>query len=356
MVKMVQLRILILGDIGESLKLEMSVENGDQFGDDEGDEINEDQGNNHGTMGDDGMSEIQSEGGFGSNESNSNSSSDDSNSDDDDDLPDTIVHRYSLRNQGGENILQNLKSQNEGLRAGQKLARELKRLETHSKILGTDDTDDSNDEGDKNKLETREEIADLGLDEMAMINVVESSTRKESQIPRGFQQAWWWQDEEVREKWRNAVRKEFHEMIKRGVWRRTKKTEVPRNRRLVGHRWVFTIKRDGRYRARLVALGYSQIPGLDFMENFAPVASDVTFRILLTVLLSNPEYTATCIDVTTAFLYGEIGRRNIYDASTRVHREYRRSNRGGRLCRASKTNLWARTVGQTILEEICGGT
>ena len=31
----------------------------------------------------------------------------------------------------------------------------------------------------------------------------------------------------------------------------------------------------------LVALGYSQIPGVDYTENFAPVARDLSFRIAL---------------------------------------------------------------------------
>ena len=51
--------------------------------------------------------------------------------------------------------------------------------------------------------------------------------------------------------------------------------------RLYGNKWVFKIKRDGTYRARLVVLGYNQIPGVDYTENFAPVAHDVSFRIAL---------------------------------------------------------------------------
>ena len=39
-------------------------------------------------------------------------------------------------------------------------------------------------------------------------------------------------------------------------------------------------KDDGRYRARCVAKGFSQIPGKDFQENFAPVINDTTFRII----------------------------------------------------------------------------
>ena len=74
----------------------------------------------------------------------------------------------------------------------------------------------------------------------------------------------------------------------------------------MGHKWVFAVKRSGRFRARLVALGYSQIPGLDFIDNYAPVVQDVTFRILLTNLSSNPKFEGICIDVTTAFLYGDL--------------------------------------------------
>ena len=41
------------------------------------------------------------------------------------------------------------------------------------------------------------------------------------------------------------------------------------------------MKRDGRFRARLVACGYSQVPGVDFVESYAPVINDVTWRILI---------------------------------------------------------------------------
>ena len=52
-------------------------------------------------------------------------------------------------------------------------------------------------------------------------------------------------------------------MIKRQVWRETDIDKIPSNRRLIGSKWVFKKKRNGVYRARLVGLGYSQIPGVD---------------------------------------------------------------------------------------------
>ena len=69
--------------------------------------------------------------------------------------------------------------------------------------------------------------------------------------------------------------------------------------------WVFKIKKDGTYRARLVVLGYSQIPGVDYTDNFAPVAHDVTFRIALARMMVE-KLDSLVMDVETAFLYREI--------------------------------------------------
>jgi hypothetical protein len=52
----------------------------------------------------------------------------------------------------------------------------------------------------------------------------------------------------------------------RQVWKQVKKADIPQNRRLIGCKWVFKKKKDGRFRTRLCALGYSQKPGEDFMD------------------------------------------------------------------------------------------
>ena len=94
-------------------------------------------------------------------------------------------------------------------------------------------------------------------------------------------------------------------MIERGVWRKTDRKKIPNNRRLIGNKWVFKIKRDGTYRARLVALGYSQIPGVDYKDNFASVAHDVSLRIALARMMVE-KLDSLVMDVETAFLYGDI--------------------------------------------------
>ena len=66
-------------------------------------------------------------------------------------------------------------------------------------------------------------------------------------------------------------------MKTREVWKKIKRNQIPPNWRCVKSKWVFKIKRDGTFRARIVACGYSQIPGVNFSDNYAPVVNDITF-------------------------------------------------------------------------------
>ena len=54
-----------------------------------------------------------------------------------------------------------------------------------------------------------------------------------------------------------------------------------------------------------MALGYSQIPGVDYTDNFAPVAHDVSFRIALARMMVE-KLDSLVMDVETEFLYGDI--------------------------------------------------
>ena len=56
---------------------------------------------------------------------------------------------------------------------------------------------------------------------------------------------------------------------------------------------------------RLVACGYSQVPGVDYSENYAPVINDVMWRILLIMKLIWG-LDAIIVDVETTFLHGKL--------------------------------------------------
>ena len=108
-----------------------------------------------------------------------------------------------------------------------------------------------------------------------------TSTISDPDEPQSFQEAWWDPDLISREKWREAIRLKFKKMLDMGERRHVRRNDCPNDRRLVGCRWVFKVKRNGLYRARLVAKGFSQIPGVDFTDNYSPVVNDVTFRAVV---------------------------------------------------------------------------
>ena len=60
-----------------------------------------------------------------------------------------------------------------------------------------------------------------------------------------------------------------------------------------------------RYKARLVAQGFTQKPGIDFTETYSPVMSATTFRYLISLAVQNC-LSMQLMDVVTAYLYASL--------------------------------------------------
>ncbi|KAL0344390.1 UNVERIFIED_CONTAM: Retrovirus-related Pol polyprotein from transposon RE1 [Sesamum angustifolium] len=78
--------------------------------------------------------------------------------------------------------------------------------------------------------------------------------------------------------WINAMKAEIQALESNKTW---DITSLPEGKNAIGCRCVYKLKLkpDGtidRYKARLVAIGYNQAEGVDFMESFSPVAKVVT--------------------------------------------------------------------------------
>ena len=119
--------------------------------------------------------------------------------------------------------------------------------------------------------------------------------------PMSFDEAWNHEEPFQRERWREAINKEFSQMDALGVWTKIKRSRMAEGRRCVKHKWVLEIKRTGRFRARLVACGYSQVPGVDFDVVFSPVANDISFCLVL-ICMMMWKLKAKIFDVSTEFL------------------------------------------------------
>lgn len=107
--------------------------------------------------------------------------------------------------------------------------------------------------------------------------------------------------------WQAACEDELAAMRNMGIW---EMTPLPAGRKAIGSRWVFKVKHNPdvsveRYRARVVAQGYSQKPEVDYKETFAPVARNDSLRTTL-ALSAALGYHVDCLDISTAFLYGDL--------------------------------------------------
>jgi Reverse transcriptase (RNA-dependent DNA polymerase) len=128
--------------------------------------------------------------------------------------------------------------------------------------------------------------------------------------PKTFAEAYHNPNSNDKIKWREAISKEFDDMIAKGLWKKIQKSDMPNGQNCIKSKWIFKIKRNGVYRARLVACGYSQVPGVNFQVSFAPVINDVTFPILLVMILTW-NLKAKVVDIETAFLHGDL-KETIY--------------------------------------------
>lgn len=107
--------------------------------------------------------------------------------------------------------------------------------------------------------------------------------------------------------WEQAMREEIESMHRNDAW---ELVDLPPNKNLVGCKWVFKLKTDtegnpNRYRARLVAQGFSQKYGVDYDEVFAPTVQAATIRFLLS-LAGERKYVVRHMDIKAAFLNGRL--------------------------------------------------
>lgn len=107
--------------------------------------------------------------------------------------------------------------------------------------------------------------------------------------------------------WQKAMQEEMDSLMKNNTWTLS---ELPVGRSAITCKWVFKIKQfednqPSRYKARLVARGFSQKYGFDYMETYSPVARLDTLRVVL-ALANREGMTVHHMDVKTAFLNGEL--------------------------------------------------
>lgn len=121
------------------------------------------------------------------------------------------------------------------------------------------------------------------------------------------------------DKWKVAISEELNSLKSNDTF-----DVVPRPHgwRIVGSKFVLRIKRDSygnasRYKARLVAQGFTQEQGIDYTETFAPVAGINTFLVLLAVAASN-DWEIHQMGFDTAYLNAPLSEEVYMEAPTEL--------------------------------------
>ncbi|KAG8503607.1 hypothetical protein CXB51_001802 [Gossypium anomalum] len=164
--------------------------------------------------------------------------------------------------------------------------------------------DSSNKENQKTRREIKppNKYAEADLAAYALNVAEDIDANKE---PSNYSEAVSCEDSE---KWMFAMEEEMESLHKNRTWDLVK---LLKGKKVVRCKWVFKRKEgtlgveEPRYKARLIAKGYSQIPGVDFTDVFSPVVKHSSIRALLGIVAMH-DLELEQLDVKTTFLYGEL--------------------------------------------------
>ena len=115
----------------------------------------------------------------------------------------------------------------------------------------------------------------------------------------------WWPQYQI------AAGVEYDGHIKNGTWELVEKSSIPRGKNILRGKWVFDDKRDEKgkilkFKARYVAMGFTQKKGIDYTETFAGVVIGKSFRTMLIILNECPTFEMEHWDIKMAFTQAPI--------------------------------------------------
>ena len=110
-------------------------------------------------------------------------------------------------------------------------------------------------------------------------------------------------------RWIEAIQNEINSLSANNTW---EVTDIPPDRKLISSRWVFKKKYlpsglIDKYKARLVARGFTQKEGVDYEETFSPTLRYESLRLLLS-LAAIYGLRLWLLDVITAYLNGDLDK------------------------------------------------
>lgn len=157
------------------------------------------------------------------------------------------------------------------------------------------------------------------------------------------------------ENWEKAIQTELDILRDKNTW---ELIEPPKDRNIVGNRWVFTKKFDengnlSKYKARLVAQGFSQGFIYDYSDTFSPVVRFDSFRLLVSIAAYH-NHAIGQMDIKGAYLNSNL-EEEIYMRQPKGY-----DDGTGRVCRLKHTlyglkqsgKEWNKTLRGFLVEKL----
>ena len=145
--------------------------------------------------------------------------------------------------------------------------------------------------------------------------------------------------------WKAAIEEELNSLVTNSTW---KVVERPENCNIIGCKWVFKTKYDQsgrieRWKARLVAQGFSQQYGIDYTETFAPTLRLDSLRVLL-ALATHFDWEIHQADVITAFLAADLDETIYMNVPKGLQLSRLPGNTKTPVCQLLKGLIWLKAV------------
>lgn len=145
--------------------------------------------------------------------------------------------------------------------------------------------------------------------EQTIDQVVENQNKRSRKMPEKFKDYVLLTYQEAitgdeKDKWIEAIKQEKQSLIENKTWIPVDESET-NGKTILSNKWIFTVKEDGRYKARLVVKGFQQKEGIDYEETFSPVVSNAALRLIFAIASKN-DFEIMKFDIKTAFLYGDL--------------------------------------------------
>jgi transposase InsO family protein len=203
----------------------------------------------------------------------------------------------------------------------------------------------------KRKKTATREVADMIL-EHAMIakETAQQEGAKIDQIPLPGSYLEAIQHPRYGPKWKEAIQNELNSL---GMFQTWKLVKRPLNQPVVSCKWVFLVKygtdgRPERFKARLVARGFTQQFGVNYEDTFAPVIRFESLRVLFAIA-AKEKLVIHLMDAQNAYLNSDLDKELYMDAPEGVAAE-------GKVCLLLKSiyglkqsaNLWNKKIASML--------